>query len=476
MASKVIKLVTHINTSFYDYKKSRDILIDNSIFKDKVNNKSKEINNICKKISDNKLNLISLHDNKRYFHIASLDYFDYKRNEQDKPILKIDNVNGNYYLSTGIYCGVINLGDNLPPIEIKTGYSDLMFKRMLNYCCGVYADTNATKRVDESESIYSLLIQYLYLISLRKVANKAIPKKYVYLKERGYDIKGCLDINEYVNRDLIAFDKKITYKYAKRLEIQSVIDVLYVAMECCQINQMNKVLPNMFSFRNYLKELYSGKKPAKKVIKNAINEKCLKNSLYLDFKLPLEYARILLESNDVNNGNNKKVSGLSGFLVDASFLWEMYLCNLMRLHLKDWNIDSQSEITFYECTFFKKKNYPDFVLRHKETGAVFILDAKFKRMEFSKVDVDNNDLQQLHAYSYYFHLKEGEKFKGAALIYPTTKQHSDSDNSIDNIFGLSDVKQKFAIFTIKDPSENETIVENENNFINKLKSFLNECM
>lgn len=180
MASKVIKLVTHINTSFYDHKKSRDILIDNSIFKDKVNDKSKEINNICKKISDNKINIISLHDNERYSHIAFLDYFDYKRDEQDKAILKIENVNGNYYLSTGIYCGVINLGDNLPQIEIKTGYSDLMFKRMLNYCCGVYADTNATKGIDENESIYSLLIQYLYLISLRKVANKAIPKKYVY--------------------------------------------------------------------------------------------------------------------------------------------------------------------------------------------------------------------------------------------------------------------------------------------------------
>ena len=53
MASKVIKLVTHINTSFCDYNKSRDILIKNSIFKDKANDKSKEINDICKKISDN---------------------------------------------------------------------------------------------------------------------------------------------------------------------------------------------------------------------------------------------------------------------------------------------------------------------------------------------------------------------------------------------------------------------------------------
>lgn len=477
MANKVKKLITYINTCFYDCNSSRDILINKSEFIDKKNvDKSIEINNICKKISDQKLNSIALHDDKKYFHIAFSDYFDYKRNEQDKLIFEIDNVNGDYYLSTGIYCGVINLGNNFPQIEIKTGYSDLMFKRMLNYCCGIYADTNTTKGVDESESIYSLLIQYLFLISLRKVANKTIPRRYVYIKERGYDIKGCMDINEYVNRDLIAFDKKITYKYTKRLEIQSIIDVLYSAMKCCQINQKNKVLPSMVSFRNYLKELYSGDKPTKMVIKNVINEKCLMNSLYSDYKLPLEYARILLESNDANNGNNKRVSGLSGFLVDTSFLWEMYLFNLMRLHLKDWAIDSQSEITFYKNTFFKKKNYPDFVLRHKETGAVFVLDAKFKRMKYREIDVDNNDLQQLHSYSYYFHLKEGDKFKGAGLIYPTTDHQPDSIISKDNVFGLSDVKQKFVVLTIKDPSENETIVENENNFINSLKSFLNESL
>ena len=475
MASKVIKLITHINTVFYDHAFSQKILITNSIFKESLSeeDKIKEINDICKKISINSLTSASLQDGERFFHIAFDDYFEYKRSEQDKLIFEIESKNENFFISTGLYCGVINLGDKLPQIEIKTGYSDLLLKRMLNYCCGIYADTNTEKKSSENESIYSLLIQYLYLISLRKVAQKVIPRRYVYLKERGYDIKGNIDINEYINKDIISFDKKITYQYIKQLEIQPIIDVLHAAMNSCKIALKNDAMPQVGKFQSYLSELYSGEKPSRRTINNAMNEKCLKNSLYADFKRPLEYARILLNNNDLNSGKDKKTPGVSGFLVDASFLWEMYLCNLMRLNLTDWEIESQSEITFYETTFYKTTNYPDFVLRHKKTRDVYILDAKFKRMTYHKIDVDNDDLQQLHSYSYFFHLKEGNHFKGSGLIYPTKGDKPSELKNIDAIFGLPQTKVKFGIFSLKDPAECETIVANEKKFITSLRDFLN---
>ena len=474
MANKVIKLITHINTVFYDNAESQKILIDNSNFKEPLADadKANEINDICKKISKASLTSASLQDNERFFHIAFDDYLEYKRSEQDKLIFEIDNKNENYFISTGLYCGVINLGDNLPQIEIRTGYSDLLLTRMLNYCCGIYADTNTENSTSENESIYSLLIQYLYLISLRKVANKTIPRRYTYLKERGYDIRGNIDINEYINKDIISFDKKITYQYIKQLEIQTIIDVLHAAMNSCKIALKNDAMPQIGRFQSYLSELYSGKRPSRKTVNNAMNDKCLRNSLYADFKRPIEYARILLNNNDLNSGKDKKTPGVSGFLVDASFLWEMYLCNLMRLNLTDWEIESQCEITFYEATFYKTTNYPDFVLRHKKTRDVYILDAKFKRMTFQKIDVDNHDLQQLHSYSYFFHLKEGDHFKGCGLIYPTKIDQSSESKNVDTIFGLQQTKVKFGIFSLKDPAEHETIVANEKIFISSLKDFL----
>ena len=173
------------------------------------------------------------------------------------------------------------------------------------------------------------------------------------------------------------------------------------------------MLPDLTQFQIHLKNLYSGVSPSKATVNNIHKEKCLFNSLYSDFKTPLRYAKILIQSNDVNPGDQKSNDNVGGFLVDASFLWEMYLLNLMRRNLPNWTVDAQFEISFYEDTFYHKNNYPDFVLRNNNTGEVFVLDAKFKRMTFDSRDVDNEDIRQLHAYSYYFHLKEGDKFKGA---------------------------------------------------------------
>ena len=231
-------------------------------------------------------------------------------------------------------------------------------------------------------------------------------------------------------------------------------------------------MPNLLAFREHIKNLYSGVRPSKIVVNNILKEKCLSNSLYADFIKPLEYARVLIKHKDLNAGGDSKTSGVSGFLVDSSFLWEMYLYNLMKLHLPEWEIDSQAEISFYTDTFYRKNNYPDFVLRHKRTGRIFVLDAKFKRMSYSGMDVDNDDIRQLHAYSYYFHLKEGDHFAGAGLIYPTKLDRPQDKNNVDTIYGIETTSNKFGVFSIKDPSEGESIVENEQKFISELKAFL----
>ena len=266
----------------------------------------------------------------------------------------------------------------------------------------------------------------------------------------------------------------ITYRYPARLEIQPVVDVLHAALKSCQINKKGSVLPNMLEFEHHLDELYSGIKPSQKTVNAVLKDKFLNNSLYSDYKKPLEYAKILLDNNDLNSGNSKAVSGISGFLVDASFLWEMYLYNLMKLNLQNWTIDAQCEISLYNDTFYSKKNYPDFVIRNKQTGRIFILDAKFKRMKFDNLDVDNEDIRQLHSYSYYFSLTEGEKFFGAALIYPSKVFRPENKNNIDDIFGIKSAGCKFGVFSVKDPSDGETMTGNEMFFLNELRSFIED--
>lgn len=473
---KVEKLVTFINTQFYDFNHSRGILLKRTKLAKKLTDdeKTTAINKECKKICDQKLNFATIQDNGRFFHIAFSNYMDSKRSENDGIIFEIDNINGDYSVSTGIYCGVINFGEGFPQLCIETGFSDTFFKRILNFCCGVYADSNTSDSTSVNESIYSLLIQYLFMMSLRKVAGNSIPKRYVKVKEKGYNIRGNIEIDDFVNNDLLSFDKKITYSFHKRLDIQPIVDVIYTALKCCKIKDQNKFLPNMTRFIAYIENLYSGVRPSRNVINNIQKDKSLHNSLYSDFKRPLEYAKILLENDDINQGYDNKTRGVSGFLVDASFLWEMYLYNLMKMHFSDWYIESQREISFYVDTFFAKKNYPDFILRNKQTNKIYILDAKFKRMTFDGNDVDNEDVRQLHSYAYYFHLTEGENFRGAALIYPTKETKPDNINNVDMIYGVRTSQSKFGVFTIKDPENGESISDNEKCFLDELKIFLDD--
>lgn len=475
------KLATTINTGlFSEYQLSQKALVRETskdqpgLFKLSEEDIVKAVNAACKKFYDNGITHVSLTDGDRYSHIAIVNYRDYRRNEESDQIFSINSINGMYYISTGLYCGVVNLGDNLPQIEIRTGYSDVLFKRMLNYCCGIYADTNITEKSEENISIYSLLVQYLFLVSLRKVVAQSIPQKYVLKKDRGYTIRGNVDINQYINKDLLAFDKKISHCYSEQLEIQPIVDVLYTALKSCTILKAEALLPYLGQYEKCLKSMYSGTRPSKRIINSIDKDKCLNNSLYSKYKLPLKYAKILLNHNDLESGNVKSTSGVSGFLIDASLLWEMYLLNLMRIYLKNWDIESQCEISFYDNTFFGKNNYPDFVLRNRNTGKVYVFDAKFKRMEYDNGDIDNEDIRQLHAYSYYFVLKEGLNFAGAALLYPTRQSRQKRTNNIDNMYGIEGSNAKFGVFAVKDPSANETISENEAQFINELKAFIDD--
>lgn len=473
--AKKIDLKTTIYTQFYDFEYSQQILREKSV----ENNQDKfdDLNKLCKKLIDNKINFASLNSGDR-FELIKLDKYEKPKSDfisdQEKVIFSVEQRNDQYTVSTGLYCGVIYFGEKMPKLEITAGISDVFFKRILNYCCGIYADTSVSKNTSRNESIYSLLIQYLFLISLRKVASKSFPRRYYTKRDHDYNIKGEIDIEEYVNKDLLMFDKKVTYKYQTLCDIQNIIDVIYEAIKKCDISNNATELPEITSLKIYLQDKHSRKKTSNRIIKNILNEKVLMNSLYSDFKRPLQYAQILLAKQDLNYGNDSNYSGVSGYLIDASFLWEMYLYNLLRLNLPEWNINSQTVISFYEGTFYAKKNRPDLVLINKLDGRIFVFDAKFKSMRFDKRfdDVDNNDIRQLHAYSYYYDLNDKDKFCGCALIYPTQISYEDQVKNIDQMYSIGKAKAKFGVFAVKDPCDKKKIKDVENEFIKHIKIFI----
>lgn len=473
--AKVEKLITQVNTELIgSFKYAHDKIVQDSEVKNfkTIEEKEKAVNKACEKMPFKEMTSEAFNNENGLKLISFAEYRVLKRDVEieEKPqlIYRIQQNDNNYAIMTGLYSGILKVEKY--QLEIKIQYSDLFFTRILNFCCGIYVDVDQSCSSKDSEGLYSLIVQYLFLVSLRKVAEVNLPKRYVYKKDRGYSIRGNVDIERYINYDLTASDKKISFKYPERENQQNIIDVLYCALKDCRIDE--NILPDLLNIRNYLSENSSGRRPSRFVVNNILKDKVLRNSLYSNYKKPLRYAQYILNQRELNNGNNTTSNGISGYLVDASLLWEMYLYNLMRLHLKEWEVNAQETLHFYDQTFYAKDNYPDFVLRNRETGDIVVLDAKFKKMEYDGRDVDNADIRQLHSYAYYYHLKYGENFKGAGLIYPAEKHMPKNKNNVDYMYGIKGISQKFGVFTIKDPSENETIMENENYFIQKLRVFI----
>ena len=467
------------------------------------------INNVCKKISKQVLKTKELgyendedSNSNRFVLVSFPGYRKNKENDKKSIVYSVIKFGlDDYYIETGLFCGQINLGNQLPPLEIRTEYSDTLVKRMIDRCCGIYVDSTSSDNESIEDSFYSKIVQYMYLLSLRKVISILVPQKYMYIKDRGYNIKGNIDINAYVSQDIIAMDKKVSYVYPKRCEIQSLIDVMYVALKTCKVTSGSS-LPHLKGYKDYLGSIYSGNYPSRNLIKNIGKTQILKTGLYSAFRRPLELARMLLENNELSTGGLADNQGISALLMDSSYLWETYLESIMREKLSDWNIDAQSTINYYEKTFYSKENRPDFILTNSETGEVFILDAKFKHMSFRGSDVDNDDIQQLHCYSYYFVLTHGSKFRGTALIYPTTEDQTEVQKingekhfyakmfGADTVYSdeVNEFDQRFGIITLKDAGEceknlsytdscdqlspSEKLDFNENAFIERLKSFL----
>ena len=223
--AKVEKLIAQVNTELIgSFKYAHDKIVQESEVKNfkSLEEKEKAINNACAKIplkemtteifnKENGLKLISFTE----YHALKCNKY---KDEGPKLIYRINRSDNDYAIMTGLYIGMINIGKH--QLEIKTQYSDLFLRRILNFCFGIYVDINISDSNNNSEGLYSLIVQYLFLVSLRKVAKTNLPKRYVYNKDRDYSIRGNVDIERYINHDLSASDKKISFKYPERENIK----------------------------------------------------------------------------------------------------------------------------------------------------------------------------------------------------------------------------------------------------------------
>lgn len=416
-----------------------------------------------------------------YKNIRLFSFRREKKIDEDQIIFRIDECCDDKRLlfsRTGLYVGKLFF-ENGYTVDINTKYNDMFLKHMIAYVSNIYFDDTyfgkSNSIINDSDFNF---FEYYFLLNFKKLLPKGLPILLIKKKECDVSLKGNIDLRRYISHDML-YNFKITYYKNDVVYDQNIIDVLYNALTTIPSNIKRQFDSSILKYEKSLKEMSSNSKNIARILERAKNSKALNNYQYKDYRDLIKFAEFIIKNKNLYDNNNER-DKISGYLVDMSELWEIYLAKLLKNRLGEkYRIDSQENLQLYGNTFYKKNNYPDIVIRDSRNNTIAVIDAKFKTMNYQYDDVDRNDLFQINHYAFHYFLKEGYKLKFASLIYPS--EIEDVNNDCINMYGLDDGNKssfpKFKILTLKIPKEkkefSDSMRANEDRFIAEVEECLN---
>lgn len=118
-------------------------------------------------------------------------------------------------------------------------------------------------------------------------------------------------------------------------------------------------------------------------------------------------------------------------LIDRELLvlyrvYERFVANFYRLHLKDWEVNAQKRLEWHAAEPNERLPLmiPDIVLQERSTGRMIVLDTKFTARslaenQWGKLLFDPSHLYQLYAYlKSQEHVSEAHRTAAGILLYP----------------------------------------------------------
>lgn len=384
---------------------------------------------------------------------------------------KIDiNQKKTYKVETGLYAGVLFYKGC--KINITTKYGDAFLKRMLNFVNDIYVDNEQVKaKKDETENQFLFIIAYLFIQSLEKAAVLGLPQQYKQHQERSHKVRGSIDFNEYLKRD-IPFQGKLTSTFRERMYVQKIVDVLYLTLRKLERLFGKEIHNRLLGLNQLLKQNYSGKFASYTTIQNAKAHQSINNPMYSGFKKVLDYAEIILLDKDLMADNNEQQLATTGYLFDIAELYELYLEKLLSRNFPEWSVRGQDELLIYQQQFYNRSMFPDLVMVHRATGEIVVFDAKFKKMEMQNGDVDRADLHQIHSYSGFYK----NNIIASGLIYPVSLDLNPDRAHSKSIYGNNENKINFIVdgIYVSDSLSMKDLIKNEEAFVSRIASVINK--
>lgn len=441
-------------------------------------------------VSGLNITLESYQKNKNNIFFSFFDKDEDKKEAKnsDDLILSINkNFDGSYMAQCGNYIGKFKYDRH--DIDIKSRFGNKFLERMLNFTNDVYIDDVSIvgENIKKDEIDYSkYIIYYLFVQSLEKAYLLGLPKAYKSIKHHESTLKGRIDINEYIKKD-IPFRGKISSISREQQEIQEIVDVLHKTIKIIgkEYGTGNKktatyksFLKNISHIVPHLKEQKSNHRVTNEIINKALNSKALQNPIFAPYKKVLRYAKYIINADSIKENKDGKQETF-GFLVNAAELFEIYITKLLQKEFSDWSIESP-KIELYSSQFFARKIIPDIVMI--KDNNVMIFDTKYKKMNMQGKnkngagDVDRNDFFQINTYMSYYQ-NQGCNVKVGGLLYPMEAFEKEKCHS-ETWFGNN--KTKFIIdgidlSNLEKDSESKfaPISKREQKFIDGIKALLN---
>ena len=341
----------------------------------------------------------------------------------------------NQKIKTGNVIGFLGCGQER--LTISSRFSDESNDYFLHYLLQKVFHINLTSldvALSREDKLYQLLM-YLFPKYLQAAIRKGLYKEYHRFSYNDSHVKGVIDVRNHLKKNL-PFTGNIAYTTREFTYDNPLMQLVRHTIEYIK-NQKSigrGVLDNLLTSRENVAEIvrvtpsYKLADRAKIIRRN--QSKLLRHAYFHEYRKLQELCLMIL--NQEKHGLGYQDQKVHGILFDVAWLWEEYVHTLLpKGFLHPRNKEKKGGILVFSDG--KRKVYPDFYDRERK----IVLDAKYKKLEFTEKGINREDLFQLISYSY---ILKAEK---AGLVFPSKDKVV--DNEIGKLAGYGALLKKWSI-------------------------------
>ena len=348
--------------------------------------------------------------------------------EKDQKIFETVNQK----IKTGNVIGFLGCGQER--LTISSRFSDESNDHVLHYLLHKVLHINLTSldvALSREERLYQLLM-YLFPKYLQAAIRKGLYKEYHRFSYNDSNVKGVIDVVNHLKKNL-PFTGNIAYTTREFTYDNPMMQLIRHTIEYIK-NQKSLGRGIIYTNRENITEIIrvtpSYKQADRAKIIRLNQTKPLRHAYFREYRKLQELCLMIL--NREKHGLGYQDQKIHGILFDVAWLWEEYVHTLLpKDFIHPRNKEKLGGISVFSVG--QRKVYPDFYDRERK----IVLDAKYKKLEFSEKGINRDDLFQLISYSY---ILKAEK---AGLVFPSKDKVV--DNEIGKLAGYGALLKKWSI-------------------------------